>query len=585
MLRPARISNASGLLNRSSLVLAYALVGAAALAIALIDLGLLLDAGSPWPTWFLISLPFFGTAYVVAGILAALRRPASRMGALMVAAGLVWLLAELANSAVPALVAAGLILATVPLAVVYHLLLAFPSGHLRGRASLVTALAGYFVCTVMQAPQYLFGGGAEGPQTVLQVSNSPGLAEAGLWAQWALGSCVTVAVAAILWRRWRRVPRSSRRRVAPLLAYGIVAVLYVPISGKLAHGFGLSLSWTAWILFSQSLAIATVPIAFGATILSGGFRRTLAIDELAARIGPDSEGERDSMATALAATIGDPSLELALWLPEREAFVDALGAPVAVPPADPGRAAAEVRGSGGELLGAIIYDSTMIGDPGLVAAAARVVALELDRERLATELRAAAVTARDDERRRLARDLHDGMQTRLLLLAMSANELREESHLVGADRERLERLERGLAAAAEELRTLAHGFLPPTLVERGIFAAAADLAGAYPGIVEPAIDAGGERPPAAVETAAYFVVSEALANSLKHAGADRVRLSVARENGSLLISIEDDGRGGAAEDGSGIGGIRDRVEALDGTLALSSPPRGGTLLRVELPCE
>jgi signal transduction histidine kinase len=552
--------------------------------LALIDIALLLEPASPWPTWLLISLPIFGLVYVVAGILAALRRPASRMGALMVAAGLVWILAELGNSAVPALVAAGMVLATVPLAIVYHLLLAFPTGRLRGRASLVAALAGYFVCTVMQAPQYLFGGGAEGPQTVLQVSNDSGLAEAALWTQWAVGSCVTIAVAVILWQRWRRVAPSSRRRVAPLLAYGIVAVLYVPISGRLAHGFDVSLTLATWIGFSQSLAVAIVPIAFGATILSGGFRRTLAIDELAARIGFDSDGEGDSMTTALAATLGDPSVELALWLPERQAYVDGLGGVIEVPPADPARAAVEVPGAGGERLGAVLYDTNLVADPSLVTAAARVVALELDRERLAADLRTSAVAARDDERRRLARDLHDGMQTRLLLLAMSANELREESELAAGDRERLVGLERGLTAAAEELRTLAHGFLPPTLVERGIFAATEDLAGAYPGIVEPAIDPRGERPPAPVETAAYFVVSEALANSLKHAGADRVRLSLARHNGSLLIEVEDDGRGGAVAEGSGIAGIRDRVEALDGTLALTSPPRGGTLLRVELPC-
>ena len=500
----------------------------------------------------------------------------------MVAAGLVWILAELGNTTVPALVAVGMILATMPLAIVYHLLLAFPTGRLRGRASLVAALTGYFVCTVMQAPQYLFGGGAEGPQTVLQVSNDPGLAEAALWTQWAVGSIVTVAVAVILWRRWRRIAPSSRRRVAPLLAYGIVAVLFVPISGRLAHGFDVSLTWATWIGFSQSLAIAIVPIAFGATILSGGFRRTLAIDELAARIGFDSVEEGDSMTAALAATLGDPSVELALWLPERQVHVDGLGAVVAVPPTDPARAAVEVPGAAGERLGAVLYDTNLVGDPSLVTAAARVVALELDRERLAADLRTSAVTARDDERQRLARDLHDGMQTRLLLLAMSANELREESQLAAGDRERLMGLERGLTAAAEELRTLAHGFLPPTLVERGIYAAAADLAESYPGAVDPEIDTGAERPTARVETAAYFVVSEALANSLKHAGADRVRLSLARQNGSLLIEVEDDGRGGAVAEGSGIAGIRDRVEALDGTLALSS--RGGTLLRVELPC-
>jgi signal transduction histidine kinase len=531
--------------------------------------------------------PCLASTFVWAGIAAALRRPASRMGPLMVAAGLAWLLAELAGSGVPALTAVGLVVATLVLAMVVHLLLAFPSGRLRGRASVVTVLVAYFVCTVMQAPQWLFGGGDGTPWAVLQVHDSPGLADAALWAQWALGTCTTVATAAILWRRWRRVAPGSRRGVTPMLIYGILAALYVPISGRLISGVGIPDDWIPWAVLSQNVAIAIVPVAFAVTMLSGGFGRTLAIDELAGRIEAD-EGEDggagDSMAAALRQTLGDPTVELALWVEGRGAYLDGLGEVVAVPPEDASRAAAEVRGAGGERLGALLYDATLAPDSSLAEAAARVVAVHLDRERLAREVRASAIEARNDERRRLARDLHDGMQTRLLLLAMSANELREGSELAAGERERLHQLERDLVAAADDLRTFAHGFLPPALVERGIYAATADLAESYPGAVDPDIDTGAERPPARVETAAYFVVSEALANSLKHAGADTVRLSLARENGSLLIEVEDDGRGGASAEGSGIVGIRDRVEALDGTLALSSPPRGGTLLRVALPC-
>jgi signal transduction histidine kinase len=574
-------------LNRSSLVLAYALVGATTVALALIDVALFLDSGSSWPTWMGILSPCLASIFVWSGIAAALRRPASRMGPLMVAAGLVWLLAELAGSRVPALTAVGLILASLVLAMVFHLLLAFPSGRLRGRASIVTVAVGYFVCTVMQAPQWLFGGG-DGPWAVLQVHDSPGLAEDALWAQWAVGTCVTVVTAVLLWQRWRAVTPASRRGVTPMLVYGIFAVLYVPISGRLISGIGVPDDWVTWAVLSQNVAVAIVPVAFAVTMLSGGFGRTLAIDELAGRIEADEGedgGEGDSMAAALRDALGDPTVELALWVEGRGAYVDGLGAVVEVPPADGARAAAEMRGAGGERLGALLYDATLAPDSTLADAAARVVAMHLDRGRLVSEVRASAVEARDDERRRLARDLHDGMQTRLLLLAMSANELSEGSELAAGERERLHQLERDLVSAADDLRTFAHGYLPPALVERGIYAAAADLADSYPGAVDPQIDAAAERPPARVETTAYFVVSEALANSLKHAGADSVRLSLARDNGALLIEVEDDGRGGASAEGSGIVGIRDRVEALDGTLALTSPPRGGTLLRVALPCD
>lgn len=575
-------------MNRSSLSLAYALVGATTLALAFVDVALFLHSDSSWPTWMGILSPCLATTFVWAGIAAALRRPASRMGPLMVAAGLVWLLAELAGSGVPALIAVGLIVATLVLAMVVHLLLAFPSGRLRGRASVTTVLVAYFVCTLMQAPQWLFGGGDGTPWAVLQVHDSPGLADAALWVQWALGTCTTVATAAILWQRWRRVAPGSRRGVTPMLIYGIFAALYVSISGRLISGVGIPDDWIPWAVLSQNVAIAIVPVAFAVTMLSGGFGRTLAIDELAARIEAD-EGEDgdegDSMAAALRQTLGDPTVELALWVEGRGAYLEGLGEVVAVPPADPGRAAAEVRGAGGERFGAVLYDATLAPDSSLAEAAARVVAAHLDRERLAREVRASANRARDDERRRLARDLHDGMQTRLLLLAMSANELSEGSELAPGERERLHQLERDLVAAADDLRTFAHGFLPPALVERGIFAVTADLADSYPGLVDRQIAASAERPSPQVETAAYFVVSEALANTLKHAGADSVRLSLARENGSLLIEVEDNGQGGASAEGGGIVGIRDRVEALDGTLVLSSPPRGGTLLRVALPCD
>ncbi|MBS1894640.1 MAG: sensor histidine kinase [Actinobacteria bacterium] len=562
-------------------------MAATTLALALIDIALFLDSGSSWPRWMGIVCPCLASTFVWSGIAAALRRPASRLGPLMVAAGLVWLLAELAGSGVPALIAVGLILASLVLAMVFHLLLAFPSGRLRGRASVVTVLVGYFVCTVMQMPQWLFGGG-DGPWAVLQVHDSPGLADAALWAQWGVGTCVTVATATILWQRWRQVAPASRRGVTPMLVYGIFAVLYVPISGRLISGIGIPDTWIPWAVLSQNVAVAVVPVAFAVTMLSGGFGRTLAIDELAGRIEGD-EGERgsagDSMAAALRETLGDPTVELVLWVEGRGAYVDGLGEVVTVPPADAGRAAAEVRGANGERLGALLYDATLAPDSSLAEAAARVVAVHLDRGRLESEVRASAIEARDDERRRLARDLHDGMQTRLLLLAMSANELSEGSELGAGERERLHQLERDLVSAADDLRTFAHGYLPPALVERGIYAAAADLADSYPGIVDPQIPAGAERPSVQVETTAYFVVSEALANSLKHADADSVRLSLARDNGSLLIEVEDDGRGGASAEGSGIVGIRDRVEALDGTLALTSPPRGGTLLRVALPCD
>jgi signal transduction histidine kinase len=134
-----------------------------------------------------------------------------------------------------------------------------------------------------------------------------------------------------------------------------------------------------------------------------------------------------------------------------------------------------------------------------------------------------------------------------------------------------------------ELRDFARGIHPPVLSDRGLGAALETLVDQtqLPVSVSVALD---ERLPPNLETTAYFVVAEALANAAKHSGATSIAVRVRRENGSLGVDVEDDGRGGADPSGSGLTGLRLRVEALDGTLAVSSPPGGPTLVHVELPC-
>jgi signal transduction histidine kinase len=141
----------------------------------------------------------------------------------------------------------------------------------------------------------------------------------------------------------------------------------------------------------------------------------------------------------------------------------------------------------------------------------------------------------------------------------------------------------GLGEALEELRALARGIHPPVLADRGLVAALATLAdrSAVPVTVHAELD---DRLPPAVETAAYFVVAEALANAAKHAGATEVTVDVTGRGAKLELAIADDGHGGADPAGSGLTGMRRRVEALDGTLSVTSPAGGPTVVRVELPC-
>jgi signal transduction histidine kinase len=199
--------------------------------------------------------------------------------------------------------------------------------------------------------------------------------------------------------------------------------------------------------------------------------------------------------------------------------------------------------------------------------------------------RAGAVDAAAVELRRIERDLHDGAQARLVALAMD----------LGMARERLESDPHGaaqlLAGAHEdakialtELRDLARGIHPAILTDRGLDAAVSALAARCPVPCTVALDVP-ERLPAAVESAAYFTVAEALANVAKHSGARRCEIAGAVADERLILEVRDDGRGGAdAARGTGLTGLRGRIEALDGRLTVRAPLGGGTTLRAELPC-
>jgi signal transduction histidine kinase len=202
-----------------------------------------------------------------------------------------------------------------------------------------------------------------------------------------------------------------------------------------------------------------------------------------------------------------------------------------------------------------------------------------------TDSRAAAVDLAAEDRRRIERDLHDGVQQRLVSLAMDLGRAKEKldtdpegaKELVGEAHEEAKR-------AITEVRDLARGIHPAVLTDRGLDAALSALATRSPVPADVRVDVD-ERPPASVEAAAYFVVSEALANVAKHANATRADVTVRRSGDRLTVKVEDDGVGGASlVEGSGLAGLRDRVGALDGELHLLSPRGGPTVLMVEIPC-
>jgi signal transduction histidine kinase len=199
--------------------------------------------------------------------------------------------------------------------------------------------------------------------------------------------------------------------------------------------------------------------------------------------------------------------------------------------------------------------------------------------------RAAALDAHAIELRRIERSLHDGAQNRLVAVNVFLGAARRALTRDPATADAvLAQAQDAAELALAELRSVARGILPPVLADRGLSGALAGLAAGSGVPCRLEVDIVG-RCPASVEAAAYFVVAEALTNAAKHSAAAGVAVTVQRDQDQLIIVVEDDGRGGADERrGSGLTGIRRRVEAFDGSLTLTSPAGGPTVLRVELPC-
>jgi PAS domain S-box-containing protein len=195
------------------------------------------------------------------------------------------------------------------------------------------------------------------------------------------------------------------------------------------------------------------------------------------------------------------------------------------------------------------------------------------------------VEASDDARRRIERDLHDGTQQRLVALKLRLATMKQSAPTGEVLVSELSRVESELASALDELREMSRGIHPSILSEGGLRPALRTLA--RRSTIPVALDvATGRRLVEPIEVAAYFVASEALTNATKHAQASRIDISLAPRDGILLLSIRDDGVGGAdPSKGSGLVGLRDRVEALGGTITIESPPGAGTLLVVALPLE
>jgi len=230
--------------------------------------------------------------------------------------------------------------------------------------------------------------------------------------------------------------------------------------------------------------------------------------------------------------------------------------------------------------GGSAYSLVALHDRVLVAQGRRALRARID---LLTRTRRQAVDAQADELRRIERDLHDGAQARLVALTLQLGRaemrLQDQPDVRVLVRDAQQEAHRAIA----ELRDLARGIVPPLLAERGLVAAVESLAARYGLGTAVAVEVDRELAPS-IERAAYFVIAEALTNTAKHARANHSWVRLRDEQGSLAVLVGDDGCGGADPRGSGLAGLRARVEALDGSLAVHSSDGAGTLLEVRLPC-
>jgi signal transduction histidine kinase len=587
--------------SRPTAVLAIlAFVGGTAFAIGgeLQQLGY----GDRPPVWLLGDF-LGGWAFLVTGTIAWLRRPGNRIGPLLIAIGLAWFVGTWGRSSIDWVSHLGRSLQGFYDPLLGALVLAYPSGRLAGRlerllvGGWIAEQAVWMLAQLVLLRPLSWYACQTCPATADQFIANRELLDRIAPISLALATGLAAAVVLLAARRLLAAGPAGRRRLVPVAIAGLAVLLGTVGSGayRLLVHEGLFDDSRATALYYVILMLAAVAVLLG--LLQDRLARTAVAELVIDLRGDAGSGDPDArrLREALARALGDPTLELFLADPTDPAgYRDIDGQPVALPPPTARRAVTRI-GDADDRVGAIAHDPSLLDDPGLVAAVTAAVRLESDNRQLTAEVdrqlaelrasRARIVTATDAERRRVERDLHDGAQQRLVALSMELGRLRAAAAQASDPgiAEALGGLSSELEAAIEELRELARGILPPILTDAGLAAAVESLALRAPLPVDAAVDLPG-RLPRAIESTLYFVIAEGLANVARHAGATRASVRVSLAPGGVLAEIEDDGRGGAAaERGSGIQGLIDRVGALGGTLKVDSRPERGTLLSAELP--
>ena len=465
------------------------------------------------------------------GLIAWRRRPENRSGRLMVATGLCFLAGPLFEQFdAPVMQTLSLLLSDIWLVLLVVLLLSFPSGRPL-RSATDQALVGVLVfSSAVLGPLWLLF--FDYPGNLLAAFADADTAHAIDTVARVLVCCVSVGTFAVLARRWWAATPPLRRAMLPSLAGGVSLLL---LAALLASDIVTGTPTNPVLILTWACVIGLIltPAAF----LTGLLRTRLARGGFADLVVELRGLHGGALQAALARTLRDPTLVLAGWLPEYEAYVDA-GGQVVLPPA----AGSDRRSTAIERddrpIALLVHDRSLDDEPEALEAVCAAAALALENEQLHTESRARLaelqasrtriVEAGDTERRRLERNLHDGAQQRLVAVALQLRLIRARADSDPSSVKALA-IQAGddLAAALDELRELARG-IHPAVLDHGLTAALESLAARSTVLTTLTVDVA--RPlPQPIELAAYFVASEALANVAKYAHATAVTLRVARQ--------------------------------------------------------
>jgi signal transduction histidine kinase len=497
-----------------------------------------------------------GWTLIGAGLVAVWKRPESRTGWLMAATGFTWFLGNFAEVRAPAiawLAAHAVYLHRGPLV---HLLLTYPSGRSTSQFTRGAIAVGYAAAII----------------TPIWRNEAATIILAAL----LVVVCAYDYLHSIGWlRRARRIALQAATGLSLVLAGTATARMLLPAGDS----SGISL-----VLYEVALCLLAVGLLAG--LLAAPWQRVLVAD-LVVELG---EARSDTLRGELSRALGDPSLEIGYWLPNRGAYVDADGRALTLPTLDSNRSMTVLEHRG-QPVAALIHDPAVLDDPGLVEAVSSAAQLAAANAQLQAEVqtqveelaasRRRILQAGDEQRRRLERRLHDGAAARLRALAMI---LRRSRHSATGEQTnaQIAHAEDQLRHTLEELHRLANGLHPPVLTEQGLSDALADLVRDVP--LPVSLDVTKAPLPAPVAAAVYFICAEALSNAAKHAAASHVTVVVTTSDGRIDVKIADDGVGGAdASRGSGLRGLADRVEVLRGRLQVDSVPGDGTRLTAEIP--